>query len=82
MLISSQGILLLELEVRGKACHSGYPHLGRSANHLLIPALNDLLELELPSDKLLGPSTANIGTISGGEAREYLVAFPPSIRSS
>ncbi|KAK7457099.1 hypothetical protein VKT23_010401 [Stygiomarasmius scandens] len=72
--LGHKGILLLELSTTGKACHSGYPHLGLSANHLLIPVLNKLLDLELPVDPKLGPSTLNIGTIRGGEAPNILSA--------
>jgi acetylornithine deacetylase len=48
--------------------HSAYPELGDSAVHKLIDALADIRRLALPVDDLLGPSTLNIGTISGGRA--------------
>ncbi len=48
--------------------HSAYPELGDSAIHKLIDALAAMRALPLPSDPLLGPSTMNIGTISGGRA--------------
>ena len=67
----NQGILLLRLQVQGHACHSGYPHLGHSANHTLVTLLADILKLDFPRDPLLGPSSINVGTISGGEARAY-----------
>src|ERR1035438_2226226 len=47
---------------------SAYPELGDSAIHKLIDALADIRRLALPVDDLLGPSTLNIGTISGGRA--------------
>ncbi|THU99017.1 Zn-dependent exopeptidase [Dendrothele bispora CBS 962.96] len=70
--LGHKGILLLELSTTGKACHSGYPHLGSSANHALIPILKQFLDLELPTDSKLGPSTINIGTMHGGEAPNIL----------
>src|SRR4029077_3768886 len=46
----------------------GYPELGRSAIDTLLDVLEDLRRLPLPEDPLLGKSTLNIGTISGGRA--------------
>ncbi|KAF8907764.1 hypothetical protein CPB85DRAFT_1436347 [Mucidula mucida] len=70
--LGHKGILLFELSASGVACHSGYPHLGKSANHILIPVLSDFLKMSLPVDDLLGPSTVNIGTVHGGEAPNIL----------
>jgi acetylornithine deacetylase len=50
----------------GKMAHSAYPELGDSAIHKLVDALADMRRIELPVDPLLGDSTLNIGTISGG----------------
>jgi acetylornithine deacetylase/succinyl-diaminopimelate desuccinylase-like protein len=58
--------------------HSGYPHLGKSATAALIAAINDLASADWPSNDLLGKSTFNIGTLSGGE-KHNIVA--PSARS-
>ncbi|KAI5831397.1 Zn-dependent exopeptidase [Schizophyllum commune Tattone D] len=70
--LGHKGILLLRLQAQGHACHSGYPHLGHSANHTLVTLLADILKLEFPRDPLLGPSSVNVGTISGGEAPNIL----------
>ncbi|KAF5364899.1 hypothetical protein D9758_008120 [Tetrapyrgos nigripes] len=70
--LGHKGILLLQLSATGKPCHSGYPYLGSSANHDLIPVLNKFLQLELPVDTKLGPSTVNVGTMHGGEAPNIL----------
>ncbi|KAI8630620.1 Zn-dependent exopeptidase [Xylariaceae sp. FL1651] len=67
-----KGNLVFELVAQGKACHSGYPHLGKSATLLLINALKDLTEVEWPVSDLLGPSTLNIGKIEGGEGYNIL----------
>ena len=66
--IGSKGVLRYEVAATGKMAHSAYPELGDSAIHKLIDALADVRRLTLPVDDLLGPSTLNIGTISGGRA--------------
>ena len=48
--------------------HSAYPELGDSAIHKLVRALERVLEIRLPSDDDVGPSTLNIGVIEGGHA--------------
>jgi acetylornithine deacetylase len=63
-----KGILIFTLKAHGKAGHSGYPWLWKSANHMLIPALAKLQQLELPSSEKYGNSTLNIGQIHGGVA--------------
>ena len=64
----SKGALRFELVANGRLAHSGYPELGRSAIDTLLDVLEDLRRLTLPEDPLLGKSTLNIGTISGGRA--------------
>jgi acetylornithine deacetylase len=66
--LGSKGVLRYEVVANGKMAHSAYPELGDSAIHKLIDALGDIRRLELPVDGLLGPSTLNIGTLSGGRA--------------
>jgi acetylornithine deacetylase len=61
-------VLRFELVAYGQLAHSGYPELGRSAIDALLDALGDIRHLALPTDSLLGKSTLNIGTISGGRA--------------
>jgi len=64
----SKGALRFELVAQGRLAHSGYPELGRSAIDALLDVLEDIRRLPLPADPLLGKSTLNIGTISGGRA--------------
>jgi acetylornithine deacetylase len=52
--------------IRGRAAHSAYAHLGRSAIEPMLDLLPKLRDLELPSDPVLGATTYNIGTIHGG----------------
>ena len=41
-----KGILKVKIKVEGTPCHSGYPDMGDSALHTLLPCVNALLELE------------------------------------
>lgn len=66
--LGSKGALRYEIVAHGKAAHSAYPELGDSAIDKLIEALTRVRQIDLPSDKVLGPSTLNIGVISGGHA--------------
>lgn len=70
--VGHKGTYGFELNVRGKASHLGYPDLGISASEILIPVLQDLLELEFPVDELLGKSTLNIGKIDVGVANNVI----------
>lgn len=66
--LGCKGALRYELIAQGKLAHSAYPELGHSAIHSLLDALNAIRQIPLPQDSLLGPSTLNVGTISGGRA--------------
>jgi acetylornithine deacetylase len=66
--LGSKGALRYEVFATGKMAHSAYPELGDSAIHKLIDALAEIRRISLPVDSLLGPSTLNIGTLSGGRA--------------
>jgi acetylornithine deacetylase len=66
--LGTKGALRYEATATGKTAHSAYPELGDSAIHKLIDALAEMRSLPLPTDPVLGPSTLNIGTLSGGRA--------------
>jgi acetylornithine deacetylase len=66
--LGSKGALRYQVAATGKMAHSAYPELGDSAIHKLIDALAEIRRIELPTHPLLGPSTLNIGLISGGRA--------------
>ncbi len=66
--LGSKGALYLALEAEGKAAHSAYPELGESAIDRLLNALARIREVPLPSDPVLGETTLNVGTLSGGRA--------------
>jgi acetylornithine deacetylase len=66
--LASKGVLRAEIRAHGKMAHSAYPELGDSAIHKLVLALERLLAVELPTVEGVGPSTLNIGLITGGHA--------------
>jgi acetylornithine deacetylase len=65
---ASKGALRVELRAKGRMAHSAYPELGESAINKLVEALHDILTMPLPFEPEIGPSTLNIGIISGGYA--------------
>lgn len=50
----------------GREAHSAYAHLGQSAITPMLQMLQELQQLPLPTDPILGPSTVNVGLIRGG----------------
>ena len=66
--LATKGALRVELRAHGRMAHSAYPELGESAIDKLIEALHDVLAMPLPVEPEIGPSTVNIGLISGGRA--------------
>ncbi len=66
--VASKGVLRGAVRATGKMAHSAYPELGESAIHKLIQALNNVMQIELPAEPGIGPSTLNIGLIEGGRA--------------
>jgi acetylornithine deacetylase len=66
--LGAKGALRYEITARGKLAHSAYPELGHSAIHALLDVLQDIRNIPLPEDALLGRSTLNVGTVHGGRA--------------
>jgi acetylornithine deacetylase len=66
--LATKGALRVELRAHGRMAHSAYPELGESAIEKLVEALHDVLAMPLPIEPEIGPSTMNIGLISGGRA--------------
>jgi acetylornithine deacetylase len=66
--LGTKGAMRVIVRTRGKAAHSAYPHLGRSATRELVHLLAELDSLDLPRDGLLGETTVNIGSLAGGVA--------------
>jgi acetylornithine deacetylase len=63
-----KGGLAFTVSAKGKAGHSGYPELGRSAIDILVHGLSVLHQLELPGSERFGNTTLNVGQIEGGVA--------------
>jgi acetylornithine deacetylase len=66
--LGTKGAMRVVVRTAGEAAHSAYPHLGRSATLALVQLLNDLGDVSLPVDALLGETTINIGRLTGGVA--------------
>lgn len=64
--IGSKGSFRLKVKTKGKAAHSAYPEMGDSAIVKLLDILQDIRQIELPTDEFFGETTLNIGLISGG----------------
>ena len=66
--LGSKGAFRFEFHASGRMAHSAYPELGDSAILKLLDALTRLRQMPLDSDPILGASTMNIATITGGRA--------------
>jgi acetylornithine deacetylase/succinyl-diaminopimelate desuccinylase-like protein len=66
--VGTKGAIRVIVRTAGRAAHSAYPHLGRSATMELAKLLVELDSLDLPRDPLLGDTTVNVGHLSGGVA--------------
>jgi acetylornithine deacetylase len=73
--IGQKGSLRVDLEAKGRAAHSAYPEDGVSAIAALLDTIERIRQLPLPSDRLLGTSTLNLGLIGGGVAPNVI---PPA----
>ena len=63
-----RGVQHFVLRCRGKAAHSSTPEQGASALWPLMDWLQQLREIERPSDPELGPEVWNLGILQGGDA--------------
>ncbi len=73
--MASKGALRVVIEARGKAAHSAYPEMGESAIEKLLDIINDVRTADWPTDAVLGPTTCNIGLISGGRKPNVVPDF-------
>jgi acetylornithine deacetylase len=71
----AKGSLRVTIRTRGREAHSAYPHLGHSAIEPMLDLLPGLRTLVLPSDPILGHTTANIGVLRGGTAANVIPAL-------
>lgn len=70
--LGSKGALKVVLKAEGRAAHSAYPEMGESAIEKLVDVLADLGRTEFPAHPVLGATTMNIGSISGGVAANVI----------
>jgi acetylornithine deacetylase len=73
--VGQKGSLRVDLAATGRAAHSAYPDEGVSAIAALLDTIERIRRMPLPADPLLGPSTLNLGLISGGVAPNVI---PPA----
>lgn len=60
------------IRARGKAGHSGYPWLGKSATEVVVMALGRVLGEDLGSSERFGNTTVNVGVLEGGVAANVI----------
>ncbi len=73
--IATKGALRVVIETKGRAAHSAYPELGESAIEKLLDIINDIRNADWPVEPELGPTTCNVGTISGGRKPNVVPDF-------
>lgn len=76
--IATKGALRVVIEAHGRTAHAAYPEFGESAIEKLIDVLDDIRRAEWPSDAVLGATTYNIGTITGGRKANVVPDFAAS----
>ncbi|ORY66550.1 uncharacterized protein BCR38DRAFT_430619 [Pseudomassariella vexata] len=67
-----KGHLACTIKATGRAGHSGYPWLGKSATEVLMRALIKVLDTDLGSSERFGNTTVNVGRIEGGVASNVI----------
>ena len=73
--LGTKGAMRFVLRTEGRAAHSAYPALGRSATMALVRLLAELDTLALPSDPVLGETTVNVGSLAGGVADNVIAPW-------
>jgi len=73
--VGTKGAVRVTVRCEGRAAHSAYPHLGRSATAELVRLLARLDDVPLPHDDLLGATTINVGHLAGGVADNVIAPW-------
>lgn len=68
LVVAQKGVLAGTIVIKGKPCHSGYPHLGTDANGFLVELAHALRRIDFGSHPVFGDATLNLGMIRGGSA--------------
>jgi len=71
----AKGSLRVIARTRGRAAHSAYAHLGKSAIAPMLSLLPKLETLDLPTDDVLGNTTVNVGTLKAGTEANIVPAL-------
>ena len=66
--VAQKGTLMVDLSLKGRAAHSGYPEEGVSAIEGLWKVLQECASADWGNDPVLGKGTFNVGVFNGGEA--------------
>lgn len=69
-----KGAMRCDVTAKGKAGHSGYPWLGKSATEVLMRGLVKVLDTDLGSSERYGNTTVNVGLMEGGVALNVIPA--------
>src|SRR6476659_2332916 len=64
--VGTKGSMRFIIRTRGMPAHSAYPEAGDSAIEKLLDVLNDLRNVDWPTDPFFGATTCNIGVINAG----------------
>ncbi|MBR1873014.1 MAG: M20/M25/M40 family metallo-hydrolase [Bacteroidales bacterium] len=72
MVRASKGTKSFGVKIKGRPCHSGYPHLGESAVEKFVDFCNCLKAIDFPEDPVLGPTTWNIGLLRSDNPQNIL----------
>jgi len=79
LVVGQKGLLCLKIICLGKAAHGATPEKGRSAINAILDILKKLREINFQKDRLLGTTSINIGTISGGTARNVIADYAEAL---
>lgn len=69
-----KGGMRCDVTARGRAGHSGYPWLGKSATTLLMRGVLSVVDADLGSSERYGNTTVNVGMMEGGVALNVIPA--------
>ncbi|KAI0021693.1 hypothetical protein F4780DRAFT_276171 [Xylariomycetidae sp. FL0641] len=67
-----KGFFGCRVQAAGRAGHSGYPWLGKSATEVLMRGLLRVLDADLGSSDAFGNTTINVGVLEGGVAANVI----------
>ena len=79
LVVGQKGLLGVRLRAKGIAAPGATPELGRNAINILVESLCALKEQKWPETALLGKTTFNVGTISGGVAANVVPDFAEAV---